>query len=312
MDSTQQSQRAKSRYSTGRQPLQPLGLHEKKQQPQVSQSDIHQLKIKTSYLDQQTKILRTQLNRVHDQISSKTKAINKTVTNTHGGAVSNTSKTRIEQLERSIKAAKDTKEKLEEQLDTIKVNDKGTMVIELQEELKMAYCELQRIQESIKDAENNGSDNVRKLNVANSKVSNEYTRDIEYRINKYKLSNKDIKDKIISFYRKFERNNIERSLIQRDKEGKTLDYGKVEIEDNKRYRIEKYNLIASELNDQSTKFEEKVKILNDVINSQREKIVNYLIQQSPRKTTSRKPEEEEQATERSKKSKETGEVDINF
>lgn len=285
--------------------------HEKKKQPHVTQSDIHQLRLKTQYLDQQTKILRTQLNRVHDQINAKTKTINKTVGNSNQIA-SNSFKTKIEQLTRSIEAATDTKEKLEEQIEVVKNNDKGAVVVELQEELKMAYCELQRIHDEIAESQSNGSSNVKRLQTANSKVSDEYAKDLDYKINKLRLSNKDIKDKIIAYQKKIERNNIERELNQRNKEGKTLQYGKVEIEDNKRYRIEKFNLIASSLNDENAKFEEKVKLLNDVINQQREKIVNHLVQQSPRKETSRSQGTTKQEEEEANEEQNSGEPDINF
>ncbi|EAY23550.1 hypothetical protein TVAG_072130 [Trichomonas vaginalis G3] len=249
-----------------------------KQQKPVTQSEIHELRLKTAQLDQQTKIMRTQLNRVRDQIASKTKAINKTVSSSSDVKGTNGFKTRAEQLEKSIQAATDTKEKLEEQIEQVKENDKGALVVELKEELKMAYCELQRIHDEIEEHKSRGANDAQKLKTANMKLTNEYLQELELKINKTRDSNRDIKDKIIAYYKKIERNNIERSLNKRNKEGIPLQYSKVEIEDNKRYRIEKFNVIAENLNDQSAKFESNVELLNNIINEQRSKIINHLSQ----------------------------------
>lgn len=261
-----------SRTATGEKP--------KPQQKTVTLSEIQNLRVKTSQVDQQTKLLKTQLNRVKDQISSKTKAINKTVSYTADVKATNSFKTRTDQLNRSIQAAKDTKEQLEKQIELIKTNDKGTLVFELQEELKMAYCEYQRIQDAIADHQANGADNIQRLKNANAIIQDDYVKEIDTKINKIKNSNRDFKDKIIAHYKKLERNNIERELTRRNKEGKSIQFSKVEIDDTKRYRVEKYNLIATNLNEQSEKFESNVELLNNIINEQREKIVKYLTQQS--------------------------------
>ena len=255
-------------------------LFPKKKQPrEIKPAEIHELRLKTSKIQQQTKLMKTQLNRIKDRINTTTKAINQTVTNSREPSKAKGHETTTAQIKKSIEAAQATNQDLDAQLKEAQLDDRSALVEELQEELKIAYCEYQRLQEETKRTASDSGALQKKLAEADARTSKAHTKELDLAISQTKASNKQLKEKIIAYNKKMERNKIEKTINERKKEGMSQQYCEIEITDTKRYRTEKYNMLANELNEEMEKFDSRVDMLNKIINEQRTKIINFLMNQ---------------------------------
>ena len=253
-------------------------LFPKRKQPrEIKPSEIHELRLKTSKIQQQTRLMKTQLNRIKDRINSTTKAINQTVSNSREPVNPKSHENATNQIKQSIESAKATLQDLDDQLNEARDDDRSALVEELQEELKIAYCEYQRLLDETKETSNDSSELQKKLAEADARTSKQHTKELDLAISQTKASNKQLKEKIIAYNKKMERNKIEKTINERKQQGMSPKYCEIEIDDTKRYRTEKYNMLATELNQEMEDFDEKVDMLNKIINEQRTKIINFIM-----------------------------------
>lgn len=249
---------------------------EKPKQHEIKPSDIHELRMRTTQIQQQTRLMKTQLNRIKDRISSTTKQINRTVSNSKETSKVDSHQTAIKNIKMSIAAAEATIKDLDKQIKDCQEDDKSALVEELQEELKVAYCEYQRLKDTINNTEAESEETRKKFVEADAKTSKFHTNELNMSISQLKEANRALKEKIVAYNKKMERNKIEKIINERNKIGLTYEYYMKEINDTKRYRTEKYNMIAEELNKEMDDFDQKVEELNAIINEQRSKIIAYL------------------------------------
>lgn len=266
---------------------------DKPKQREIKPSDIHELRLKTTQIQQQTRLMKTQLNRIKDRISSTTKQINETVSNKKETSKVDSHQTAIKNIKMSIAAAEATIKDLDKQIKDCQEDDKSALVEELQEELKVAYCEYQRLKDTIDNTEAESEETRKKFAEADAKTSKQHTTELNMSISQLREANRALKEKIVAYNKKMERNKIEKVINERNQIGLTQEYYMMEINDTKRYRTEKYNMIAEELNKEMDDFDKKVEELNKIINTQRSKIIAYLTGKAQKDGDEHVNEEEE-------------------
>lgn len=277
MESTKSTRRIQTAASKARERVgyDSLG-REKKQKRKIRPAEIFDLRLNTSKVNQQNRVLKTQLTRIQDRINIKTKAINRTVANSRDPTEKNHGNT-IKQIRESITAAENTIRDLNNQLEEARDDDRLSIVDELKEELKIAYCEYQRLIDAVKENKLGTGDLKKRLQDADRRAGKAHTKDLERMIAAVKENNNVLKEKLEAYQKKMERNKIEAIINKRRADGKSQELCMLEIEDTKRYRTEKYNMLADELNAEIDNYDSKVDRLNSIIEEMRNKIIDRLL-----------------------------------
>jgi flagellar biosynthesis chaperone FliJ len=108
---------------------------------EIRPSEIHELRLRTSHIQAEVKLQQTQFNRLKAEILSHREAITravkkKTVEHAPGATLH---KSMIQQLERSLRSAREVLRKLEDEINDAEVEDKMAFARETEEELKEIY-----------------------------------------------------------------------------------------------------------------------------------------------------------------------------
>jgi len=164
--------------------------------PEIKPSDVYELKLQTQKIIHRTRQLRTHLSRVQDRINAHTNAINKTfeqqsdqpqVTTNH----SNT----IPQLQRSVESAFNTLQTLKSEIERTRFDDKTFSVRELQEEVKIAYCENQRLAMLLQDTKIEANNVERFRSEVESKCMNQNIGELKNVIKELRDANVSLREK---------------------------------------------------------------------------------------------------------------------
>jgi hypothetical protein len=183
----------------------------------VKPSEIYDLKLLTQQYQQQSRVLRTQLNRTNLAIHAKTTVINRTFEQSgNRPMVSKTiHDTTIHNLKRSIQGGQNTLLTLREDIDRLERDDHSSMVEELEEDLKMTYCESARLamllQERRGDRDFYLAEQERKL----YRSSNEHITEMRAEINAVRDQNAILRSKARSYQLKLEKFRIEDEVAEK-------------------------------------------------------------------------------------------------
>ncbi|KAK8837605.1 hypothetical protein M9Y10_036136 [Tritrichomonas musculus] len=243
----------------------------------IKPANVHELKLKTQQILLKTRQLRTQVNRINDRITSETNAINRTFEQqTDNAPVSLSHDNSLKQLNRSVQSAENTLDNLKQEIEKLRYNDKTYIVGELREEVKLAYCENQRLTQELqqKNSECNSID--KQLQEASRKASNAYINELKSKINEIKVINSDLRDKADAYRSKRAKLLIEQTIAgHQEKKVNTqtiIDEANTKNEETAKSN----NQTAEELQNSKKEYEEKVAELQAIIDKQRQKIKCYL------------------------------------
>lgn len=249
-----------------------------KPRPQIKPSQIHEIRVKTQKIQQQTKLARTQLNRLKDMIAVKTEAINRTVSKAPEKKESLTiHQNTIQQLDKSIRGATDTLEKLQIELENLQFDDRTAKYQEIQEELLVTYCEYDRLQVDIEHHKEEANAAEQRLIDADQKANPKNVNEIKADINNIKSINKSFRDKWNAYQIKIQKILIDQQIYKNRQENKDTD--EVIQEEKKRFDQETKDLnqLIHKMNKEDRKYHRHVDMLMETIDNQRRAIVDFLM-----------------------------------
>ena len=227
---------------------------------------------------QQITMLRSQLKRTEYKITAKTSAINRTFekgqdrTKNSATIHANT----IPNLQRNIERNKNTLETLREQIYAAENDDRTSMVEELEEELKMTYCEYQRGVRLLKEkkAENQFYDE--QLGEAEFRASPQHVSDLRASIKATREENASLREKANAYQVKIEKIQIEHEIFnyheQKMKHDRVMAKIKAETEE-KNQRLQE---LTQELNEDQAKHQRAIAELTEIVESIKQKITEKL------------------------------------
>lgn len=260
-----------------------------RQSPEIRPSQIHELKLQTQQLRQQTIILKSQLKRTEFQISSKTSAINKTFEQSsdkpqgsgtiHAHTITN--------LKKNISGARNTLQKLKEQIEAATNDDKTSLVEELEEELKMTYCEYQRHAKTLQDVKAEAAYFDKQLEEAEFRASQPHINELRAAIKETKLENASLRDKANAYQVKLEKIDIEAQIQgyqqKRVPPQKVMD----QLEIDRAEQNQRMKELCDELNAEQEQHEQNIAELTQILDEMRDKISQKLIERQNENSASR-------------------------
>lgn len=239
-------------------------------------SEIHELKLKTLKLEQENKILKTQLNRLADRIKQQTQIINKTTKYSGPNNKQQNHSVAIEQLSRSVVSAKNTLNTLNGKLKAVDYDDRNAIVDELHEELKVTYSEYMRVQDMVKSKGSEVKNIDRVLMNATKKASEKNIHDMEIQLMQLKETNHDIRNKISAYMIKSEKSKFEDAIERRENDKQSLECCMQELKETIDRRVSKSNELSKRLKKQKYDYKRKVHELNQILISLRSKLFKRL------------------------------------
>lgn len=243
----------------------------------IKPSDVHELKLKTQQILLKTRKLRTQKNRINDRITSETNAINRTFEQqTDNAPVSLSHDNSLRQLNRSVQSAENTLQNLREEIEKVRYNDKTYLVNELKEEVKLAYCENQRLNQELQQRNSENSNVDKQLQEASKKASNSYINELKSKIKEIKIINSDLRDKADAYRSKRAKLLIEQTIAGHQEKKVNTQTIIDEANSKNEETAKSNNQTAEELQNAKKEYEEKVAELQEILDKQRQKIINYL------------------------------------
>lgn len=246
-------------------------------QPEIKPAQVHELKLQTQQLKQQTKVLRSQLARTQDQINSHTNAINKTFEQSSEKTSSNTiHESTIPNLRRNLDGAKNTLELLEIELKYAINDDRTSNVEELEEELKITYCEYKRLAKELKEKKAEANYLSQMLAQQEYRASNAHIQELRMEVRDIRAENATLRDKANAYQTKIEKFKIESEIANHQQNKiptqKTLEQLEIIRAENN----QKMSEMCEKLNQESEEHEQKVGELQQIIDDLKEKIRVHL------------------------------------
>ena len=286
----------------------------------IKPSDVYEIKLKTQQLRQQTRQTRTQLSRAQDRINSQTNAINKTFeqSSDQPPVATNHSNT-VPQLQRSVESAQNTLDSLKNEIEKTRKDDKTFSVRELQEEVKIIYCEYTRLNKEVADGQEESQAVENARSQAEMKCSSRYQNSLKAQINELKSAIIDLNDKSNAYASKNAKLESDKELVKElgeQNQPVTPKSGKQQTQRQqqqpkqrsaqqiKKESDEKKAQIQTEIDEETEKLkeshkqhEESMNELRQIIEAMKEKIVEQLQNPKPKETAEKKEEEEDKQDE---------------
>ena len=241
----------------------------------IQPTDIQEIKLQTQQILHKTKILKSQIVKIDFMISSETKAVNKTFEqNSEKQNPSQVSKTTIDNITRSIDGAENRIKALQDEIETLSKDDRGAIVDELQEEVKIAYCEYQRLGKALADTKEVAQSYKAQLHEAES-FANSIGR-LRATVRELKALNSSLRDKSNAYQIKHEKLLIEKQINDNLKKKNNQRWrDKVELKEAE-YN-QRMKQICDELNNEADVHEQKIIELHEIIQNMCQKISDHLI-----------------------------------
>ena len=240
-------------------------------------NQIHQLKLQTQQIKHQTKVLRTQLKRTEFKISSHTNSINKTFeqSSEKPPAITNHTNT-IVYLKQNLDGAQNTLDTLKEQVKEAENDDKSSLVDELEEELKITYCEYRRLVRDLQEKKAEANHYDRQLNEVEYRASNQHISELKAAIRDIRAQNSGLRDKAQAYQVKIEKIKIEQNIKKHQDEKVDLKTTQNNIELEITDLHDKINALCDELNKEAEQHDQNVAELTNIIEEMRMKIIKRL------------------------------------
>jgi hypothetical protein len=251
--------------------------------PEIKPSQIHTLKLQTQQIQQQTVILRSQLKRTKDQINSKTSAINKTFEQSSTEANANTTihTSTIVNIRRNIEGARNTLETLKEQIEAAEKDDRTSAVQELEEEVKITFCEYKRLERGLQDKQAEAGFYAKELEGAEFRASPGHIRELRITIDQVREQNALLREKANAYQQKIEKINIESAIVRNIQEKRPTHEVINEVELEQAETNNEINRLCAKMGEETDRYEEMVAELSDIIETMKGKIGQCLQGNAP-------------------------------
>jgi vacuolar-type H+-ATPase subunit I/STV1 len=244
----------------------------------IKPAQIHELKLQTQQIQQQTLLLRTQLRRTEIQINSKTSAINQTFeqSSTEPQTSKSIHKISIPRIRRNIEGARNTLESLKEHIEAADRDDRTSAVQELEEELKMTYCEHQRLSRGLQDRRAEADLYRKQLEESQFRVSGQHIAELRASIRELRAENATLRDKANAYQAKIERMLIEEEILEYQKNRWTPPDVLDQVEADLAETNAQMNKLCEKLDAEAEKYEQTVGELKGIIEEMKKKIAQKL------------------------------------
>ena len=243
----------------------------------IKPADVYELRLKTSHLQLKTRQLRSKLNRLQDRILANTNAINKTFEQeSDQPAVTSNHTNSVPQLRRSVESAANTLESLHETIDQTRYDDKTYIVKELEEEVKLAYCEHQRLAMELQDAKIEANDSAQKRKEAEERVSTQHIRELKAKNIQLQSENASLRDKAVAYKTKQKKLQIEQEIQDHAKNKQPTEKTIKEADQKTQEMNDRLVELAQQLNEEKEKHQQKIQELKELIENQKQKIQDFL------------------------------------
>lgn len=243
----------------------------------IKPADVYELRLKTSHLQLRTRQLRSKLNRLQDRIVASTNAINKTFEQeSDQPAVTSNHTNSVPQLRRSVESAANTLESLHETIDQTRYDDKTYIVKELQEEVKLAYCEHQRLAMELQDSKIEVNESTQKRKEAEERISTQHIKELKAKNLQLQAENASLRDKAVAYKMKQKKLQIDQEISNHAKNKQPVEKTIKEADQKAQEMNEKLIQLAKELNESKEKHQQKIQELKNLIEEQKQKIQDFL------------------------------------
>lgn len=251
-------------------------------QKDIKPSDVYELKLKTQQTVLKARQLRTQLNRLNDRILSQTNAINKTrEQQSDAPALATNHANSVPQLKRSVESAENALANLRDQIKKTRQDDKTFLVKELEEEVKLAYCENQRLTALLNDSKGEANKSEQKLQEASRLASNQNLQRLQMEVRDLQSTNASLRDKAVAYNAKKGKLDIDKK-IKEDQENKVPSQKIIEDATKEQEEAnQKAQKQAEELEQEKAEFLQKMDELQKILDEQRQKISDCLAGKKP-------------------------------
>jgi hypothetical protein len=221
--------------------------------------------------------LRTHQHRIHQRILANTNAINKTMEqqSDEPAVVTNHANT-IPQLKRSIDGAENTLESLRNQVEDARQHDKTYIVRELEEEVKLTYCEYQRICRHLQESKIEENRVSSKLHEAEQRCSAQHLSELRNEARTLRERNAALRDKAVAYYVKREKLVAEYQI--KDDQDKRVPAQRVvqRVGDEERETKRQIGDRVQQLQDRRAGHMDSIAELRQIIEDQKQKIAAFL------------------------------------
>lgn len=251
-------------------------------QKDIKPSDVYELKLKTQQTVLKARQLRTQLNRLNDRILSQTNVINKTrEQQSDAPALATNHANSVPQLKRSVESAENALANLRDQIKKTRQDDKTFLVKELEEEVKLAYCENQRLTALLNDSKGEANKSEQKLQEASRLASNQNLQRLQMEVRDLQSTNASLRDKAVAYNAKKGKLDIDKK-IKEDQENKVPSQKIIEDATKEQEEAnQKAQKQAEELEQEKAEFLQKMDELQKILDEQRQKISDCLAGKKP-------------------------------
>ena len=249
-----------------------------RQTKQVRPAQVYELKLQTQQIRQQITMLRSQLKRTEFQITSKTSAINRTFEKGQDRAKGSATihMNTIPNLQRNIERHRNTLETLREQIYAAENDDRTSLVEELEEELKMTYCEYQRHVRLLREKKSENQYFDQQLGEAEFRASPQHVADLRASIKATREENASLRDKANAYQIKIEKINIEQEIFNYHEQKLKHEKVMARIEADNEARNKRLQELTQELNEEQEKHLRAVAELTEIVEGIKQKITEKL------------------------------------
>jgi chromosome segregation ATPase len=239
--------------------------------------------LQTQQIQQQTLVLRAQLKRTEDQIYTRTNTVNRSFEQGSERPVipATIHAITIPNLQRHIEAVRNALETLKQQIADLESDDRTSTAQELEEELKMTYCEHQRLLRGLQDKRAVIAAYAKDLRDAESRASSEHVLNQRAQLRSLQSENASLRSKSNAYQLKTQKMQIEMQIGECQRQNRPIQevINQAEVEQAEMNR--ELAILRTELEQEARAHRERVAGLLAIINAMRQKIAQRLNQEPP-------------------------------
>lgn len=230
----------------------------------IKPSDIYELKVKTQQMNLRIRQLKTQINRFNDRMATNANATPSKHTNS------------IPQFKRSAVAAENALNSLRQQIEDARQDDKVFVVKELEEEVKLAYCENQRLNMLLQDCRTEVRESEQRLRDASLFASHQNLQRLQREVRELQKFNATLRDKEVAYSIGKQKIDIERKIRENREKGISTQDAVDAAVHSREEATQTMEDQAETLEREKEEFHEAMSELQRIINEQRQKITACL------------------------------------
>jgi chromosome segregation ATPase len=173
-------------------------------------------------------------------------------------------------------SARNTLETLQEQIDAADRDDRTSNVQELEEELKMTYCEHQRLSRGLQDRRTTANFYRRQLDEVQFRVSPQHVAELRASIKELRAENATLRDKANAYQMKIERMLIEEEILEYERKLWTPPDVLERVEQEQEETNAQIKRLCEKLDAEAEKYEHTVDELRGIIDEMKRKIAQKI------------------------------------